>query len=581
MVLRRYAFVLTALVLAGCARSAIPNVAPGQAQVANAQRAASAGAVVWVQSQGFKVRPSDKPQPKLASAAVGAARGETVSFQIVVSAKSSLSGVNVAFSDLSDEHGHTLPAAQNVELFREFYLDLTQPSGAFGHVGEWPDGLVPIGKDPYYHEQRNGAPFAVPAGKNQAVWVDVAVPSAATAGTYTATATVTAGRATLAKVPVTLTVWNFTIPATSSLATAFGFDTWGTYLGHYGNHWNTAKIEQLTNLYQAEALKHRISLHGDVADPSYTFDAKTGKITSIDYTLFDATYVPYLDGKLLPSHAEGTVAEIPNGQVAPPGPAPGPADAEYEAYWKAVVAHFSAENWLSRNFYYDLDEPQTATDYQTVIHRADVAHKADPRIRVMDTTSFKQELVGHINIWTPIVNELDSPTFPPPSVYTARQKAGDTVWFYHSNESLSSYGPWPNFFVDAGINDARIFSWMAWRYGLNGFLYYATTLNYTRTPNPWTNVWNFGDNGDGVLFYPGRTSLIGGKHDIPCDSIRLKAVRAALQDYEYMVLLHAKGQDAFVNALVHKLVPKTDNWTQDGAALEKARAEMAAKIQGT
>ncbi|MBV8155294.1 MAG: DUF4091 domain-containing protein [Candidatus Eremiobacteraeota bacterium] len=566
--------------LAGCARSVIPNLAAGEG--AGAALRANSGAVVWVASQAYKVRPADPAQPKRNEASIAAARAETVAFQIVVSAKGSLNGVDVAFSDFSDGSGHVISAASSVEAFREFYLDLTHPSGAAGRIGEWPDGLVPIGKDPYYHEQRNGAPFAVPAGKNQAVWVDVAVPANAIAATYRAVATVTAGRATLAKVPVTLTVWNFTLPTTSSLATAFGLDTWGTYLGHYGNHWNTKKIEQLTNLYQAEALKHRISLYdNDVAGPAYAYDQKTGKITYIDYSLFDATYVPDLSGSLLPSHAQGTVAEFPDGQVSPPGPTPGPADAQYVAYWKDVAAHFRAENWLGRNFYYDLDEPHTAQDYQTVRHRADVAHKADPRIRVMDTTSFKRELVGRINIWTPIVNELDSPGFPPPSVYTARQKAGDTVWFYTSNESLSSGGPWPNFFVDAGVNDARIFSWMAWRYGLNGFLYYATTLNYTRTPDPWTNVYNFGDNGDGVLFYPGRTSLIGGRHDIPCPSIRLKSVRAALQDYEYMMLLHAKGQDAFVNALVRKLVTKTNIWTQDGAALEKARAEMAAEIQGT
>jgi hypothetical protein len=93
-----------------------------------------------------------------------------------------------------------------------------------------------------------------------------------------------------------------------------------------------------------------------------------------------------------------------------------------------------------------------------------------------------------------------------------------------------------------------------------------------------TNVYQFGDNGDGMLFYPGKVSLIGGRHDIPCPSIRLKEVRAAMQDYEYMVLLHQKGQDAFLNALVRKMVQKTNVWTQSGADLDNARAAMATKI---
>lgn len=568
--------------LAACGQSAASLPVSG-ARAFDRRAASTGGAVVWIQSDAYKVRPQDPAQPSKKSIAIAAALGETTSFQIVVSASSkAVDGVNPSVSDLSDGHGHTIAAASGVELFREFYLDLTHPSGSGGSTGEFPDGLVPIGLDPYYHEQRNGAPFSVPAARNQAVWVNVTVPATATAGTYHGTALVTAGSTTLAKIPLTLKAWNFSLPATASLTTAFGLDTWNTYLGHYGNHWNTDKIVTLTNLYQREALKHRISLYdNEVEVPQYVYNSATHAISSIDYTLFDATMVPVLDGSLLPTGAEATIAEVPDGAVSPPGPTPGPQDAQYVAYWRAVSSHFKQEGWTGRNFYYDLDEPHTAQDYETAAHRADVLHQADPSLRAMDTTALDKRLIGKINIWDPIVNELDSPGFPPPSEYAARQKLGESVWFYTSNSSLSSGGPWPNFFVDRGMNDARIFAWMAWRYGLDGFLYYATTLNYTRTPDPWTNVWNFGDNGDGTLFYPGRTSLIGGKHDIPCSSIRLETVRAALSDYEYMQLLHQKGKDAFLTALVEKLVVKTNNWTHNGAELDQARLEMAEQIEGT
>ena len=64
------------------------------------------------------------------------------------------------------------------------------------------------------------------------------------------------------------------------------------------------------------------------------------------------------------------------------------------------------------------------------------------------------------------------------------------------------------------------------RYHLDGFLYYGTVEGYGNpSVNPWTNVYNFAGNGDGLLFYPGTTSMIGGAHPIPCDSIRLKCVR--------------------------------------------------------
>ena len=577
------------LLASGCSQAAAPGAIPGNGPLpmaqrlgAHAVRAAAGNALLWTQTDAYKVRPADKPVTANTTANVSGARGETASFQIVVTAKSSaLSNVNVAMSDLSDGHGHTLAAAGNVALFREFYVDLTHPSGSQGHTGYYPDALIPIGKDAYYHETRNGAPFTVPANNNQAVWADVEIPASASPGTYKGTATVTQGSTTLGSIPVTLTVWNFTLPATSSLTTAFGFNSWVAYVAHYGSHWNTDKIVALTKLYYAEGLKHRISYYGgDVADPSYSYNAATHKIASIDYSLYDETQDPNLDGTLIPNGAKGTVADLPNAAVTAPGPTPGPNDAQYVAFEKVMSKYFEQKGWYARNFYYDYDEPQTATDFATVAHRADVIHQADPNLRVMDTTTLRSDLIGKVNIWTPIVNALDFPGNPPPSAYTARQKAGDKVWFYTSNNSLNSYGPWPNFFIDAGMNDARIFSWMAWRYHLDGFLYYSVVNNYEDSSNPWLNVYSFGDNGDGTLFYPGKVSIIGGQHDIPCPSIRLKTIRAALQDYEYMQILHTMGQDAFVNSIVGKLVVKTNNWSHDPQALEDARTAMAAKIAG-
>ena len=569
--------------LAGCAQTAATPIVPSLAANNSGTRSfASSSAVVWTQSDGFKVRPQDPPQPNNRAAVVSGARGETVSFQVIVSAKSaSLSNVGVAMSNLSDGHGHTIAAAASVELFREFYVDLKHQSPPHGFTGLVPDGLVPIGYDPYFHELRNGAPFNVSAGSNQGVWADVAIPSNAVAGTYRGSLNVTSGKSALANVPVTLTVWNFTLPATATLTTAYGLDTWQTYQGHYGSNWVTSKIVLLTKLYQAEALKHRMSLYDNaVANPSYKYDPKTHRLAYINYQLFDSTMVPDLGGSVDSGGARGTVAQVPDGNVNPPGANPGPVDEQYVVYWKNVVQHFASAGWLDRNFYYDLDEPNTKQQYAVVAHRADVVHQADPRLLVMDTTEYRPELVGKVNIWDPIVNALDTPGNPPPSVYTARQKAGDKVWFYDSDSSTSTGGPWPNFFLDRGMNDTRIYPWMAWRYHLDGFLYYATTQTYTEYPNPWTDVWSFGDNGDGLLFYPGRVSLIGGKHDIPCASIRMKIIRAGMQDYEYMALLHSMGQDAFVDALVQRLVKKTNRWTQSPLELAKARAEMASRILG-
>jgi hypothetical protein len=577
--MKKLALAATLVLAAGCAQHGSPML-PSEPYGPQMEQAASAKAVIWTQTDGYKVRPDDKPIIKNKTVTISGAKGETTAFQIIVTAKAkALGGVDVALSDLTDGHGHTLSAVKDVALFREAYIDLTQPSGSTGKTGEFPDGLIPIGKDAYYHEQRNGAPFSVPAQENQGVWGEVAIPASAVAGIYHGTAKITAARATLGSVPITLTVWNFAIPATSSISIAFGLNSSDTYNGHYKTY-NGTKLLKLLNVYQAEALKHRISVYEAlVAPPQYTWAGN--KIQGMDYTDYDSTMVPELNGNLAKNGAQGTTAEFPNANPQPPpGPTPGPNDAQYIAFFKAVRQHFISENWYDRAFYYDIDEPSTPQDFADAAYRADLLHKVDPKMKAMVTTHLRKDLIGKVDIWTVVVNWLDSPGYPTPADYAKRQKAGDKVWLYHGNDSLASGGPWPNFFVDRGMNDARIFGWMAYRYNMDGLLYYAMTNTYGRYPNPWTDVWNFGDNGDGVLFYPGRTSIIGGKHDIPCPSIRLKAMRAGLQDYEYMRILHTMGQDAFVDALVRKLVVKTNNWTQNPEAIEKAREEMAVRISG-
>src|SRR5690606_38556250 len=60
----------------------------------------------------------------------------------------------------------------------------------------------------------------VKAEENQPYWIDVQVPRDATPGTYTGTWTVTSDRAPM-RGQVTLTVDDFTLPATPTLDTAF------------------------------------------------------------------------------------------------------------------------------------------------------------------------------------------------------------------------------------------------------------------------------------------------------------------------------------------------------------------------
>lgn len=216
---------------------------------------AATGMQVWTTNDTTKVMRS-APAQALAPVRLYGARNEFVSFQIIVTARAGdLTGVAPHPSALIGAAG-SIPVA-TMQLYREAYQDVTHPSDAAGRTGWWPDGLIPIGRDPIVGQVRNGAPFSVTGGNSQAVWVDIHVPAGQKPGSYSGVFTVTGTGEAAVPVPVTVTVWDFAIPSQSSLTTALGFNTWDTYLGMYGSTWDTNKIVSMTNLYDEAALQMR------------------------------------------------------------------------------------------------------------------------------------------------------------------------------------------------------------------------------------------------------------------------------------------------------------------------------------
>jgi hypothetical protein len=531
---------------------------------------------VWVVSDTVRV-PQTAPAGHGASASLYGARNETVSFQIMVRANGDpISDVVPRPSRLTARGGHAIPAS-SVHLYRETYQNVTTPSDSAGQKGIWPDGLIPIGRDPIVGEVRNGAPFTVAAGRTQGVWVDLSIPPGQPAGAYTGTITLSSAKRPPRSVPVRLTVWSFSLPVQPSLPTAFGFDTWDAYRGHFGSTWDTARIERLTNLYSEAALQMRLSMYGiDVSAPDYAYNSSSGRIPRIDWSTFDATAVPAYDGKLDPLHRRFTARALPV-----PDNLSDPThnhNAEDVAFWRAVAAHYAARRWLSRSYLYYDDEPSSAADFATARLHAQLLHRANPHLRFLLTTHYRADLAGTVNIWTPIINEIDTPGNPSMATYRRRQAAGDQVWWYDSDSSADR-GQWPDMFTDHPAMNQRIMAWMTWRYGLQGFLYYDTVYAYPRT-NPWSNVYEFGTNGDGTLFYPGKPSVIGGRTDIPCFSIRLLLIRQSLQDYEYMHLLAQRGRRALVDSLVRSVVRSSSDFDHDPSRLLHARLVMGQALNG-
>src|SRR5437763_12499056 len=81
---------------------------------------------------------------------------------------------------------------------------------------------------------------------------------------------------------------------------------------------------------------------------------------------------------------------------------------------------------------------------------------------------------------------------------------------------------------------------LAFAENVSGELYFDTVFAY-HEGDPWKSQWAFGGNGDGTLFYPGTPERIGGKHDVPVESLRLVQIARSLSDHAYLTLCAQLG----------------------------------------
>ncbi|MCX6348513.1 MAG: DUF4091 domain-containing protein, partial [Candidatus Aureabacteria bacterium] len=461
-----------------------------------------------------------------------AARNEYESFQVILNGP--LTGVTVEFSALTGPQG-VIPAA-DILYFRAAYLDIATASNYEGDTGRYPDALIPE-VDPYFHENRNAFPLDVPGGENRTVWADVFVPPDTPAGAYAGTVRVRSAAAPDLILPYSLNVWNFTLPSTSSLPTAFGFEAWSVLRGHYGesemhNHYD--QLVPLAHRYTDCGLMHRITLSSCMREEWDLYD------DPIPWAMLDARWGSFFDGRNLPFGLKGcriTSLEIPD---------IGDNDPARIQFWQNFCLHFREKGWFDLLFDYTFDEPSDASDYQAIRDRISLLRQADPDLRALVTTDIQEAAQFNVqtilDIWVPIINFMDGKPYPvcwdPQSEYAGNQRSGydqliasgAELWWYQSCMSHGCTGAdpddpceseYPSYMVDHSAVKNRVMSWMSYYYDVRGELYFD--VNYCDDEGEaWASTYYFGGNGDGTLIYPGRPDVIGGTTHIPIESIRMK-----------------------------------------------------------
>ncbi len=509
--------------------------------------------VVWVASPWQHVLTSTEAGP-LRAAELSAARNEYEAFRIIVRAGAeALQGVNVVAGPLTGPGGEI--AAQNITLFREHYINVSEPSYAStAPLGWYPDALIPF-VSPIDGSELSGAkydavPFGVEPASNQGVWVDVFVPPATTPGEYQGTLTVSAGDKPLGRVPVKLTVWNVALPATMAMRSNFG-GLGSRVTKAHGIAGDTPEAVALEDRYIDSLLAHRCvpSSLGKVWpkwDPEKGIDdTETGERLR---RMIEERHVNALS---LPFSYRNDPAKC-------------------KQYLAALAGYLRTKGWLDLGYIYLRDEPNNAEDYKVVREQGALIHEADPGIQRMCTeqtiTSNAEwgDLYGAVDIWCPLWCLYDEATA------RQRQALGERIWSYTALCQGKRQNPFWQ--IDFAPVNFRAPLWVSWHYDIKGFLYWSSVY-WTDGQDVWTTP-HFRNKywGEGMLLYPGKEAGIAG----PVTSIRLKLIREAMEDFEYMTLAAQGGRKPQVDAIVDGLARSFTDWERDPARYAQAREQLAA-----
>jgi hypothetical protein len=168
------------------------------------------------------------------------------------------------------------------------------------------------------------------------------------------------------------------------------------------------------------------------------------------------------------------------------------------------------------------------------------------------------------------------------------RRRGVDAWFYGPMiyEQRKNSGCGSNTFLDLDLLVNRAIGWVGWKYR-SGWVEWEFDWNAYAA---WYEAENFKEprriyNGSGQLIY--RGAVMGYSEPIP--SIRLKAQRRGLQDYEYFWLLAQRtGSRAASDALVDEILYKrpfgkaamldTEIWRNNPDEWDRARIAAGDKI---
>jgi hypothetical protein len=555
---------------------------------------------VWTVTETRRVLREDPAGESLA-VRLSAARGEWESFQILMRSDQPVAGIDLHSADLVGPDG-TVWRADHARRYRQHQLHLSDSTyrNQDFRPGWYPDALIPF-RDPGSgasvsrpvdspsgdSPERTGSieprfvavPFDLPADQTHGFWIDLYVPPGTTAGEYRGTWRLTATDGQAVEIPVALEVWDFDLPRVSTLVTALG-----------------SPAERMRSYYRQRAQAGKEPEPEDWA----AVDEQCARLL----TEHRINATP--PGPLAPVAGDDGCFHIPEEQisalrsfvdqyhvnaVAIPHPRAAVQDPETERdrlhawlnAWDEAAARLDRPQIV---FYiYLKDEPNDEEAYQyvqrwgrAIRNRGKPGQAPGVHVLVVEQTWTQNpawgDLYGAVDIWCPLFS------LHRPESAAARQALGETIWTY---TALCQGKPTPWWHTDYPLLNYRAPAWIAWRYRITGILYWGGMSYWRGVDDPWTDPKTLDRrvdgrgalfNGEGSLLYPGRA--VGYEGIAP--SLRLKALRDAIEDYEYLAILQRAGRAEQAESIVAAVAASWYDWQRDPAAYQRAREQLAKLI---
>ncbi|NTW33203.1 MAG: DUF4091 domain-containing protein [Bacteroidetes bacterium] len=450
--------------------------------------------------------------------------------------------------------------------------------------GWYADPLIPIDIDTTYQQTisfKIATAFSkIKQGETKSVWFNYFVPPSVKAGNYTIKAEIiskTSDKSEVHETNINLKIFDYTLPQTMHLKTAFSFD-----VGFFKHYYKIKKIpEKVQKDYYENILKYRLNP------------------TSL-YNNFNNTFPPINDWQWCIDHGAnyfnlGYLSYIPDDSILKINKLKNTLDEKIKILKK--------NNLLNYAYIYGFDEvgENGYANLKTMTNQIRGTLKDIP---FMCTVIPNKELAGSVDIWVPATSSINNNT----KTFNPKEK----LWWYVCCAQNKS--PYPNFFIEYPAIDPRIIFWQCSKYNIDGFLYYMLNRWFfndnfselTNKDNPyidqikkgvrWPDIPWIGHsyrvqvgqrffNGDGQLIYPGKNMKF-------CPSIRLINIRDGIEDYEcfYQLKLLKKSfekkgdkknaeliDNFFTKA--YNLVPSYKDYKNDPEELLEIRKEAGFLLQ--